>query len=150
MLVKIVAKCPGGEHRIHGSLLGNKPKDNWQGLFGWHGFRSATATQTVAVSAPAIVAPSVASGRQWRAWLVKVGASSEDDWVPMPDFLQYVGGETHHSSRFVDGKSRRSWRLGPGKGNTPTFNTDWTYRKTKKGGGAGKATYMGRCLPLNA
>ena len=98
---------------------------------------------TVAPGRRAIAAP-VASGEQWRAWLVKVGVSCESDWVPLPKFLDYVGEGTHHSIRFVDGKSRRSWRLGPGKGKHSTFNADWAYRKTKQGGGAGKGRLHGK------
>ena len=96
---------------------------------------------TPAVLSVAVVVPSASKPidpeKSLKAWLKKVDATDDDSWVKLATFLKHVKEPAQQPKRYVDGKSKKTWMLGPRKNRLPKLKKDWDYMKTSQGGGAG-------------
>ena len=129
-----------------------KANPKWEPLWGWVGFQKS-APCTLARASPAVQpVPSTSASasrssdpqKAWKAWLKKVGVADENSWVKLVTFLNFVQKPSNQAKRYVDGKSKRAWRLEPGKGRLPKAKQDWTYLKSSQGGGAGQGLLHGK------
>jgi hypothetical protein len=155
VLVQMQKQCTTGSHALHGCILMSTPKAEWEQMWGWVGFQKLPSVP----QAPRAISPqaSQASPRapwparsprnpeaSFKAWLKTVGANLDDDWLLLATFLRYVKEPAEQAKRYVDGTSKRTWKIGAGRGRLPKTKVDWEHRKMARGGGAGKGGLHGK------
>ena len=78
-----------------------------------------------------------------RQKLAKKNGVVRGDWVKLSAFLAEVGESARHPERFVDGSSKRTWKVGGKIGRGPVKERDYRWMPGMHGGGQGKGILHG-------